>query len=177
MARAQRCLYQSLEAAALCNAKNGVEYLKRKTTLTVNFGQNIQVPCNNPEQPGCTYYYSPLTANNFEIVNHSHDCGNGNMDNHIYCHVYHEGVSKKGGTNVGSSIVKTLRDIKLLSDNQVGCELNIIFDSCSGQNKNNTVLKLAMWHKEMCYFKWINFVFFIVEHTKNACNHVQLVEC
>ncbi len=60
------------------------------------------------------------------------------------CHVYHEGVGKKGGTNVTSLIVKTLRKMQLLRDDEVGGELNIIFDNCSGQNKNNTVLKLGM---------------------------------
>jgi hypothetical protein len=81
MARAQRFPYQSFYAAAVCNAKNGVEYQKRKTTFTVDFGQNIQVPCYNSEQPGCTYYYTPMTANNFGIVNHSHnyDYGNGTI--------------------------------------------------------------------------------------------------
>ena len=153
MARAQRFLYQSLEAAAVCNAKNGVEYSKRKITLTVDFGQNIQVPCYNSEKPGCTYYYTPMTTNIFGIVNHSHDYGNGTIDNHMYYHVYHKGVGKKGGTNYSSLIVKTLRDMKLVSDNEVGRELNIIFDNCSRQNNNNTVLKLATWLKEMRYFK------------------------
>ena len=84
---------------------------------------------------GHTYerVYTPMTANNFGIVNHSHDYGNGNIDNHMYCHVYHEGVGKKGGTNVALLIVKTLGEMQLLRDNQVGGELNIIFD-CSGQN-------------------------------------------
>ena len=172
MARAQRFLYQSLEAAAVSDAKNGVEYSKRRTTLTVDFGQNIQVPCYNSEQPGCTYYYTPITANNFGIVNHSHDYRDGNIDNHMYCHVYHEGVGKKGGTNVTSLIVKTLRKMQLLRDDEVGGELNIIFDNCSGQNKNNTVLKLGMWLKEMNYFKRVNFVFLIVGHTKNACDRL-----
>jgi hypothetical protein len=113
-----------------------------------------------------------MTANNFGIVNHSHDYGNGNIDNHMYCHVYHEGVGKKGGTNVASLIVKTLREMKLLRDNEVGGELNVIFDNCSEQNKNNTVLKLAMWIKEMCYFKRVSFVFLIVGHTKNACDRL-----
>jgi hypothetical protein len=90
----------------------------------------------------------------------------------MYCHVYHEGVGKKGGTNVASLIVKTLREMKLLRDNEVDAELNIIFDNCSGQNKNNTVLKLAMWLKEMRYFKRVSFVFLIVGHTKNACDRL-----
>ena len=81
-------------------------------------------------------------------------------------------VGKKGGTNVASLIVKTLREMKLLQDNEVSGELNIIFDNCSGQNKNNTVLKLAMWLKEMRYFKRVSFVFLIVGHAKNACNRL-----
>ena len=111
-----------------------------------------------------------MTANNFGIVNHSHDYGNGNIDNHMYCHVYHEGVGKNGRTNVASLIVKTLREMKLLRDNEVGGEFNVIFDNCSGQNKTNTVLKLVMWLKEMRYFKRVSFVFLIVGHTKNACD-------
>ena len=73
MKRAQRFLYQSLEAAVVCDDKNDIEYLKRKSTLTVDFGQNIQVPCYNSEQPDCTYYYTPMTTNNFGMVNQSHD--------------------------------------------------------------------------------------------------------
>jgi len=113
-----------------------------------------------------------MTTNSFGIVNHSHNYGNGNIDNHMYCHVYHEGVGKKGRTNVASLIVKTLREMKLLRDIEVGGELKIIFDNRSGQNKNNTVLKLAMWLKEMRYFKRVSFVFLIVGHAKNACDRL-----
>ncbi len=47
--------------------------------------------------------------------------------------------------------------------------MNIIFDTCSGQNKNNTVLRLglAAWLKQMGYFIKVKFVFLIVGHTKN----------
>ncbi len=54
----------------------------------------------------------------------------------------------------------------------VGGELNIIFDNCLGKNKNNTVLKLAMWLKAMGYFERVNFIFFIVGHTKNAADRL-----
>jgi hypothetical protein len=40
----------------------------------------------------------------------------------MYCYVYQEGVGKKGGTNVGLLIVKTLHDMKLLSENEVSSE-------------------------------------------------------
>jgi hypothetical protein len=88
----------------------------------------------------------------------------------MYCHVYHEGVGKKGANNVASLIVKTLRQLNLLQEDLAGGELNIVFDNCSGQNKNNTVLKLAAWLKQMGYFKKVNFVFLVVGHTKNAAD-------
>jgi hypothetical protein len=50
--------------------------------------------------------------------------------------------------------------------------MNIFFDNCSGQNKNNTVLKLMIWLCEMGYFKCVNFNFLIVGHTKNAADHL-----
>ncbi len=132
----------------------------------------MQCPCYNSKQPGCTYYYTSLNVFNFGVVDHSHDYGNGTIGNHMYCHVYHEGIGKKGGTNVASLIVKTLQDMNILKQSDPGGELNIIFDNCSGQNKNNTVLKLALWLKEMGYFKQVNFVFLIVGHTKNVCDRL-----
>ena len=68
-------------------------------------------------------------------------------------------------------IVKTLRQLNLLQDS-AGGECNIIIDNCSGQNKNNTVLKLAAWLQQMGYFKKANFVFLIVGHTKNAADRL-----
>jgi hypothetical protein len=88
----------------------------------------------------------------------------------MYAHVYNEAVGKKGANNVASLIVKTLRQLNLLRDDSAGGELNVIFDNCSGQNKNNTVLKLAAWLKGMGYFKNVNFIFLIVGHTKNAAD-------
>ena len=70
----------------------------------------------------------------------------------MYCHVYHEGVGKKGTNNVASLIVKTLRQLNLLLDDSAGGEINVIFDNFSGENKNNTMLKLAAWLKVMRFF-------------------------
>jgi hypothetical protein len=50
--------------------------------------------------------------------------------------------------------------------------MNIIFDNCSGQNKNNTVLKLPAWLMAMGYFKEIHFIFLMVGHTKNAADRL-----
>jgi hypothetical protein len=57
-----------------------------------------------------------------------------------------------------------------MQDNKKGKELTIIMDNCSGQNKNRMVLRLANYLVEADYFEKVNFVFYIVGHTKNACD-------
>jgi hypothetical protein len=106
------------------------------------------------------------------MVDHAHVYNDGRISEHMHCHVYNEAVAKKGANNVASLIVKTLRQLNLLRDDSAGGELNIIFDNCSGQNKNNTVLRLAAWLKQMGYFKKVKFVFLIVGHTKNAADRL-----
>ena len=147
---------------------------KRHITVSADFGQSMACPCYNCKQPGCTYYYTPLTINNFGVVDHSHVYPDGKMGNHMYCHVYHEGIVRKGATNAASLIVNTLQQMNVLHENYLAAELNIIMDNCKGQNKNNTVLKLklAMWLKQMGYFKRVRIVFLIVGHTKNACDRL-----
>ncbi len=68
--------------------------------------------------------------------------------------------------------MKTLRHLNILRDNEHGSELNIVFDNCCGQNKNNTVLRLAAWIVKMGYFLEVNFIFLIVGHTKNAADRL-----
>lgn len=127
----------------------------------------MELPVYNEEQPGCTYYYSPLSEYNLGVINHAHMYDNGMIAEHMHCHVYHEGVGKNGANNVATLIVKTLEQSNILRDDLTGGELNIIFDNCSDQNKNNTVLKLAAWIKHIGYFNDVNFVVLIVGHTKN----------
>ncbi len=50
--------------------------------------------------------------------------------------------------------------------------MNIIFDNYSGQNKNNTVLKLPAWLMAMEFFKEVHFIFLVVSHTKNAADRL-----
>jgi hypothetical protein len=89
----------------------------------------------------------------------------------MHAHVYHEGVEKKGANNVLSLIIKTLCQLNLFCDT-VGGELNIVFDNCSGQNINKTVIRLAGWLNAIHYFKEVNFIFLVVGHTKNAADRL-----
>ena len=147
-----------------------VEHPKRTYTFVVDYGQNMELPVFNDKQPGPTYYYSPVGVYNLRVVNHVHVYKDGTIEKHMYAHVYNKAVSKKSANSVVSLIVKMLQQLNLLRDDSAGGELNIIFDNCSGQNKNNTVLKLPVWLKAKGYFKNVNFIFRIDDHTKNAAD-------
>ena len=170
--RVQRLLYQYFFDKAVADAKANVPHRDRTYTLVADFGQNMELPVFNEEQPGCTYYYSPLSVYNFGIVDHAHDYGNGEFKEHMHAHVYHEGVGRKGANNVASLIMKTLRKMGILRENDIGGELTNIFDTCTSQNKNNTVMKLLTYLGEMGYFKKVNFIFLVVGHTKNSADHL-----
>ena len=109
MARAQRALYQKLVVDAVSDAEEGKDHMERRYTFVVDYGQNMELPVFNDQQPGCTYYYSPLSVYNLGVVNHAHTYENGAVRKHMYAHIYHEGVGKKGANNVALLIVKTLR--------------------------------------------------------------------
>lgn len=176
-ARKQRELYQEKMKQAEDDAKNNVPHCNRTYTFVVDYGQNMELPVYNAHQPGCCYYYTPLTVNNLGVVNHAHVHQDKSVSSHLHAHVYNEAEGKKGANNVASLVVKTLVDENVIRDDEKGGELNIIFDNCAGQNKNNTVLKLVPWLIEMGYFQKVNFIFLIVGHTKNAADrHFNLLK-
>jgi hypothetical protein len=106
------------------------------------------------------------------VANHTHIYDDGKVSEHLHCHVYTKGIGKKGANNVAPLIMKTLQKLSLLCEDSVGNELNIIFDNCSSQNKNNTVLKLPAWLMAMGCFKEIHYIFLVVGHTKNVADHL-----
>jgi hypothetical protein len=110
MARAQRALYQAKVADAVADAAAGKEHLVRRNTFVVDYGQNMELPVYNIEQPGCMYYFSPMSIYKLGVVDHAHIYNDGWVSEHLHCHVYTEGVGKKGANNVASLIMKTLRN-------------------------------------------------------------------
>jgi hypothetical protein len=124
----------------------------------------------NKEQPGCMYYFCPMSIYNLGVVDHAHVYNDGRVGEHLHCHVYTEGIGKKGANNVALLIMKTLQKLNLLCKDSVGGELNTIFDNCSCQNENNTVLKLPALLMAMGYFKEIHFIFLVVGHTQNVAD-------
>jgi hypothetical protein len=110
MARTQRALYQAKVADAVADATARKEHLVRRYTFVVDYGQNMELPVYNKEQPGCMYYFSPMSIYNLGVVNHAHIYDDGWISEHLHCHVYTKGIGKKGANNVVSLIMKMLQN-------------------------------------------------------------------
>ena len=117
------------------------------------------------EQPGDTYYYSPLNVAIFGLVNYATEI--------LYAYSYPEGVAKKGGNNVASLIYKYLEEnncLSLAEEHGPGKKLSLIFDNCSGQNKNRMVMRFGQYIVDKGIFKEVEIIFLITGHTKNICD-------
>jgi hypothetical protein len=82
MARAQRALYQVKVALAVQDATAKKDHLRRVYTFVVDYGQNMELPVYNKEQPGCTYYSSLLSIFYLGVVNHAHVYNDGHISEH-----------------------------------------------------------------------------------------------
>ncbi len=76
-----------------------------------------------------------MTVNNLGVVDHAHKYDDGKVGEHMHCHACIDAVGRKGANNVASLIMKTLRHLSILCDDEHGSELNIVFDNCCSQNK------------------------------------------
>jgi hypothetical protein len=112
------------------------------------------------------YYFSAVTINLFGIVDLSL------APNKRTCYAYREFTANKGGNNVASLLMKDLFDKFRLRKGTPGKKLTIAMDNCGGQNKNNVVLRLALYLVEIKYFLTVEFIFSIRGHTKNACDRM-----
>ena len=168
MAHAMRVLFRAyLNMAHSDSVSNAIEPCQKLTLLVCDYCQKLELPAFFSQQPGDTYYLSPLSVNCFGVV----DCSNPKA--HLHAHVYHEGEGKCGGNNVASLLLKTLETKGLLNrNNPPGKKLVSVFDNCPGQNKNGMVLKLVAWLVEMDYFEEVEFMFLIVGHTKNPADRL-----
>jgi hypothetical protein len=134
--------------------------------LCADFAQNMDVPHFGEEQPADIYYFSPLTVNVFGCTDLS------SSPTLMKAYGYTEAEGNKGSNNVASLLFRVLQDFGWLIDGETGKKLTIIMDNCGGQNKNNNVLRLALYLVELRYFKLVQFVFFVRGHTKNDCDRL-----
>ena len=139
---------------------------KKTITLVMDFCQNLDLPHLGGEQPGDTYYFSPLWVYCLGIYDVAED--------RLYAYMYDESSAKKGANNVASILLYHI--ISFVLNHYQYCEefqeLNLIMDNCGGQNKNGTVLKMAAYFVERRWFQKVNLIFLVKGHTKNDCDRM-----
>ena len=134
--------------------------------LVADYCQNLSIPHFGSEQPGDTYYFSPLFVYVFGVADVSGE------KSKLLAYGYSEDQGGKGGNNVASLLIKAIEDLGWLIRDRCGGRLSIVMDNCGGQNKNKMVLRLALYLVEMKYFKQVEFIFFVRGHTKNVCDRL-----
>ena len=110
-ARVQQLLYRYYVAKARSHVQQQLPHHLRCRTFVVDYGQNMELPVFNSSQSGSSYYYYPLGVYNLGVVDHAHDYVYRVFKDHMYAHVYQDGVTKKGANNVASLITKILAEI------------------------------------------------------------------
>lgn len=138
---------------------------EKKYVIVMDYSQNLDLPHLGSSQPGDSYYFSPKNVYIFGIVNVSQ------KPNKLTAYVYQEEDGNKGGDNVASLLMCYLTN-NIIRRNEIGGCLTIIADNCAGQNKNNSVLRMALWLVEMKHFNKVQIVFYVKGHTKNACDRM-----
>ena len=141
---------------------------QRKYCFVADYAQNCCIPSFSGDQPGETYYYSPLSAYVFGVA----DCSR--KPTHMTAHVYLENESGKGGNNVASLLWKEFEQHGLLSPTlgPPAAEINLFFDNCGGQNKNRIVLRLLLYMVKRGLCKKATAYFLVRGHTKNDCDRL-----
>ena len=100
------------------------------------------------DQPGAVYFFVPLNVCCIGIV----DCNS--IKDHLHAYMYLEAEGGKGGNKVVTLTMKYLKDKGYL-DGTTRLDLTIIMDNCSGQNKNNYVLRLPAYLTMKKYFETV----------------------
>ena len=161
----QRKYVKQKALEAKTDLETNITWPERRFTFCGDYCQNMDLPHFGSEQPGETYYYSPLNISCFGLVDHSTEV--------LSAYVYSEAIGRKGGNNVSSLIYKKLKDdgiLDLAKDQGPGKEFTLIFDNCAGQNKNRMVLKFAQYLVDCDVFKRVEVIFLVMGHTKNICD-------
>jgi hypothetical protein len=165
MAQQQRSLYQQKRAESM--ATKHLPANERVICYVADYAQNMYLPNFASEQPGATYYYSPLSCYCFGVVDASID--------HLSAWLYTEDTAKKGGNNVASLLMHHLVHHKVVEESVATGpfkEINLVMDNCGGQNKNRQVLRLLHFIVKRRIAVVARAIFLVRGHTKNACDRL-----
>ena len=105
---------------------------QRVQTIIIDYCQNLNLPHLGADQPGDTYYFSPLSIFCFGVCNA--------INNELTAYIYNESEGAKGGNNVASLVIDYVKHNFVHDDKVPMKELNIIMENCTGQNKNRMVI-------------------------------------
>ena len=109
--------------------------LCQRKVLTIDMGQNLCLPNFEAEQPGDTFYLSPLTVLLFGVVNNATSDGKDRMN----AYIWREFEGDRGANNIASCLLMDLKRRGWFNRPNY-CELTYIADNCGGQNKNKIVV-------------------------------------
>jgi hypothetical protein len=124
--------------------------------IIMDFSQNLTLPSVS-STPSQWYFLSLWAVNMFGIYYTNRQIQ--------YNYIYDETTASKGSDEVISMLNHF---ITTLDAAQGPSQLTIYADNCTGQNKNNFVVKFLLALTHMSKFEVIKFKFFIKGHTKNA---------
>ena len=151
--QAQRSLVKHIVSIAKNDVNNNLPVQFRRKVIIINMGQNLGPPNFEGEQPGGTYYFSPLTVLLFGIVDNVTEDGFDRMD----AYIWREQDGDRGANNICSCLYKYFKMRGWIQRNYG--KLSIVADHCGGQNKNRVVVRFLVWLVEMGYFPRIRLIF------------------
>ena len=141
--------------------------LLRRKVLTIDMGQNLCLPNFEGDQPGDTFYLSPLTVLLFGVVDNATEDGFDRMN----AYIWREFEGDRGANNIASCLLLDLKGRGWFNTPNYS-DLTYIADNCGGQNKNKVVVRLLMWLVENRVFPRVRIFFLVKGHTKNAADRM-----
>ena len=165
--KTQREYVKEKKDGAVNDFVNKVLWPIRRDVIVADYMQHLDLPHHGGEQPGDTYYFSPLILFGSEVVDYSIE--------ELDAYIYTKAEGKKGGNNVVSLIHNTLKKKGVIEDAErvgPGKQRTLVFDNCGGQNKNRMVLRYALYLVEKGIYKAVELVFFVCGHSKNVCDRL-----
>ena len=161
----QREESKKIISLARSDISNLLPSIFRNRVLTIDMGQNLNLPNFEGEQPGDTFYLSPLTVLLFGVVDNATE----SKKDHMKAYIWQEFEGERGANNIASCLMKDLQLRGLFSQPNHG-RLTYIADNCGGQNKNKIVIRFLMWLVENKIFPVVRILFLVKGHTKNSAD-------